>query len=65
MDLDSLVNQSNAFPDEQDLKENLNTLNKKISSLILRTEHQIFVVEVFHHNFYFKNQNLTLLIKLL
>lgn len=46
MDLDSLLNQSNAFPDEQDLKENLNTLNKKISSLILRTEHQISVVEV-------------------
>lgn len=46
MDLDTLIEQSKAFPEEGELKNNLGSLNKKLSSLLLRTEHQLTVVKV-------------------
>lgn len=46
MELDTLIDQSKAFPDEAELKNNLNNSNKKLSSLLLRTEHQLSVVKV-------------------
>jgi hypothetical protein len=46
IDLDTLIDSSKSYPDEEDLKNNLMSLNKKLSSLLLRTEHQIAITKV-------------------
>lgn len=45
MDVERLIECSKNYPDEDELKNNLSTLNKKLSSLTLRTEHQILVTK--------------------
>jgi hypothetical protein len=52
MDLDTLIDQSKAFPEEGELKNSLSALNKKLSSLLLRTEHQLSVVKVIFKIYY-------------
>jgi hypothetical protein len=45
IDVDRLIESSKNHPDEEELKSNLSSLNKKLSSLTLRTEHQILVTK--------------------
>lgn len=49
MELDTLVDNSASHPNEEDLQKNLSQLNKKLSSLLLRTEHQITITNVNIH----------------
>lgn len=46
MEVDTLIEQSKVFPEEGELKNTLGGLNKKLSSLLLRTEYQLSVVKV-------------------
>lgn len=46
MELDTLKDNSALHPNEEDLQNNLSQLNKKLSSLLLRTEHQITITKV-------------------
>lgn len=46
MELDTLIDNSSSHPNEEDLHKNLSQLNKKLSSLLLRTEHQITITNV-------------------
>jgi hypothetical protein len=45
IELDQLIESSKAYPNEEEMKNNLTSLNKKLSSLILRTEHQIAITK--------------------
>lgn len=50
-----MIECSRKYPDEDELKSNLSSLNKKLSSLLLRTEHQILVTKRAKNN-HDKNQ---------
>lgn len=46
MELDTLIDNSASHPNEEELHKSLSQLNKKLSSLLLRTEHQITITNV-------------------
>lgn len=46
IDLDSLIESSKTYPNEEELRNDLSAANKKLSSLLLRTEHQISITKV-------------------
>ena len=65
IELDSLIDKSKSFPEEAELKDTLTNLNKKLNSLILRTEHQISVTKVLQHFVYFHLNKIIFPLKML